>query len=263
MVAAAELPSSLCSDLGCAFRSCIRDTRTGQSRLEVIWAERKFLVESLDCGSIGWPSKFWMASAAGLRSAFLADPCHLRYNRLKGAVKASGLWVIWLEGSILFSVRKGPRAGAAHFASIAEAANNYFATSSWRDPLFAQLYPLIIADLYQGQLPPESFTESHMQESGSGCRAAKSSTRKARGRRARGGSVGWRNATICVVTSAAFFSCCCESGWRQAGTLTSARQHWVGSRVQARRRTRAPHRMGTRSWPGTAWAAQRRRARTP
>lgn len=90
-VGASDLPDSLCRGLGFASRPCIRDTRTGQSRLELIWTDRKFLIEALDCGSIGWPSKFWVASAAGLRSAFLADPCHLRYNRLMGAVKSSGL----------------------------------------------------------------------------------------------------------------------------------------------------------------------------
>lgn len=97
------------------------------------------LIESLGCGSIGWPSGFFLASHAGVRLVFVRDPCHPRFNRLKAPVKASGLWPIWLEGSIVFRLTKAPWAGAAHFASMSAAAKNYVSAASPKDPLFLQI----------------------------------------------------------------------------------------------------------------------------
>ena len=163
-VKAADLPGSLARDGGWQARSCIHDKGSGKRFLETVWDEsRCVLFETLDCGTIGWANKFWLYSEGGLRGAFLADPCHLRYNRFKMAVKSAGLWYAWLEGSVLIGLRKGPWAGAAHMKTIQAVASNLFKTSDSKDPIFRLCYEYIIHDLYKGKPPPDAHTEQHMQ----------------------------------------------------------------------------------------------------
>jgi hypothetical protein len=65
-VPSADLPASVAADGGHASRSCILDVRTGERFLEVVWGPtRRIIFEALDCGSIGWPSKFFLYSRAG------------------------------------------------------------------------------------------------------------------------------------------------------------------------------------------------------
>lgn len=91
MVPSSSLPPPLGSQGGQSTRACVRDESTGERWLEVLWTDRRLLIEVLDCGSIGWPSKFYLARYAGVRSIFFRDPCHLRFNRVKSAIKESGL----------------------------------------------------------------------------------------------------------------------------------------------------------------------------
>lgn len=65
-VPSADLPASVAADGGHKSRSCILDVRTGERCLEVVWGPtRRIIFEALDCGSIGWPSKFFLYSRAG------------------------------------------------------------------------------------------------------------------------------------------------------------------------------------------------------
>ena len=85
------LPPHLAADGGHRTRSCIQD-QTGKRFLEVAWSQdRMVLFESLDCGSIGWPGRFWLYSAGGVRGGFFADPCHVRYNRFQTAAREGEL----------------------------------------------------------------------------------------------------------------------------------------------------------------------------
>lgn len=163
-VPATELPAHLGIGGGHSSRSCIVDSADNRRWLELSWVDRKFLVETLDCGAIGWPAKYWLATDAGLRTVFFADPCHLRWNRFKTSVRQAGLWPLWCEASVVVGLRKGPWSGAAHFATIHAAAMSYFETGAADDPLFMLCYDYIVQDLYRGQLPAAVHSEAHRKQ---------------------------------------------------------------------------------------------------
>ena len=163
-VPADKLPICMTRD-GFASRSCIANCTTGEKWLEVDWApsSRKLLFEVLDCGSIGWYSKYFLFAEGCIRGCFQADPCHVRYNRFKTCVRTAGLWDIWLEGSILVGLRKGPWSGAAHFSTLREVAENMAAHGSSDDPLFQMLYEYILEDGHGSQVPEEAWSMEHIQ----------------------------------------------------------------------------------------------------
>ena len=162
---ASDLPPALAAESGHKRRSCLEDAATGQRYLEVAWGpDRRSLFEALDCGAVGWPGRFWLFSKAGVRGVFFADPCHVRYNRFKTAVKDSGLWPAWLDGSILIGLRKGPWAGAAHMATLQKAAQNLWEIADVSDPLFACCHEFILEDLSKGSPDSLAHTAPAMQD---------------------------------------------------------------------------------------------------
>ena len=121
-------------------------------------SERRCLLEVVDCGSVGYYSKFWLYSTqgAGLRGAFFGDAAHTRYNRFKMSVRKAGLWSAWLEGAVLIGLRKGPWSGAAHLRTLQALAQNL-------SGLFQHCFSQVVKHFYNGQ-PPAHVESPGMQE---------------------------------------------------------------------------------------------------
>lgn len=97
-IPAEQLPEEVARLGGFDTRSVVVNRSSGERFLECVWGlGRMCLFGSLDCGAIGFYSKFWLYSSdgAGLRGCFFGDPCHTRYNRFKTAVREAGLWPAW------------------------------------------------------------------------------------------------------------------------------------------------------------------------
>ena len=137
-------------------RSCVKDAE-GARRLEVIWGEgRQLLHLTLDTGSIGWPSMFFLYCLCcdqRLRGSFRPDPCHRRHNAYRMALRKAGLQHLVLEGSVVWGLRKGPWCGGAYFARLKACAENYHANADHNDPLFLACYDYIVADMTKGEPP--------------------------------------------------------------------------------------------------------------
>lgn len=69
-----QLPAKMAKDLDIFSRACVRD-ESGAKRLDLCWTEPRYLmVEVLDCGPIGWTSRYWMYGPGGVRGLAIADP---------------------------------------------------------------------------------------------------------------------------------------------------------------------------------------------
>ena len=65
---ATHLPPFLGTDLGFKRRSCVQDTVTGETHLEVAWSQdRRLLVETSDRGAVGYCFKFFLYGPGGCR----------------------------------------------------------------------------------------------------------------------------------------------------------------------------------------------------
>ena len=95
------LPSDMCSNLGLVGRYCVTSS-DGSRRLEVTHTPKKpLLIQWLDGGSIGWPSKFWrFSNAGGVRGAHFQDPCHRRWDHCKGSIFSQGLKGAMTDGKV-------------------------------------------------------------------------------------------------------------------------------------------------------------------
>ena len=147
------VPAHLCSAIGATSRSCLQ-LADGATRLEANWlTPRKVLHEVIDCGSIGWPARQFLYYEGGIRGSATADPPHARYNHFKAAVKESGLWGAWVDGTVLISLRKGPWSGGAHFQALRSLAEHLIAHSDYKDPIFRLCLHDILHHLYSGKVP--------------------------------------------------------------------------------------------------------------
>jgi hypothetical protein len=159
-VSADDLPDDVARDIGLLKRSCIENTRTGATHLEVCWEEgRKLLVNVIDCGSRGRPSKLFLYGVGGLRGICFFDAHHTRYNRFKSAVDNADLADPWAESGVVCGFKKGPWTGCAHFQSLKSLADNYFETANHTDMLYRMCYPCIMLYKYKGNIPLEAYTE--------------------------------------------------------------------------------------------------------
>lgn len=162
-VEAAELPPAFAEDLGLLRRACIEDTTSNETWIETDWnSDRRLLVNALDCGSKARPGNFFLYSAGDIRGCMFFDPLHTRYNRFKTAVNESDLADAWSEGGVLVGLRKGPWAGASHYGTFKDIAENYFGSADYNDKLFRLVYPTIIFFKYKGALPLDAYSDDHM-----------------------------------------------------------------------------------------------------
>ena len=82
----------------------------------------------------------------------LPDPIHRRHNAYKGAIKNSGLQPVFVEGSVVVGLRKGPYSGAAFLNVLQETARSLQGSSGPDDPLFEFCYDVILHDLKAGNV---------------------------------------------------------------------------------------------------------------
>ena len=147
-------------------RSCINDTRTNSTRLEVLWDSdtRPSLFRCTDQGSVGWPTNYYLYEKVGIRGSYQHDEPHRRHNNFTLAVKQSGLWWVTLEFNVVINFLKGPWGKSAHFSTVREAALEFFASFGHDNKLFSALYEWICLDLNHGEYPPDMASEEHRAE---------------------------------------------------------------------------------------------------
>ena len=149
---------------GALFRSCIRNTETDDTRLEMRWLQDRHCLQAhLDMGSIGWPSKFYLYCGAGLRGWFWYDAHHRRNNDLGLAVEAAGLGFVRNEYGVVCNCGSAPFGRAGFFGEYSGAAKEFFSLP-WDNELYTTAYPLICLDLHNGLLPDGFGSSEHMQQ---------------------------------------------------------------------------------------------------
>ena len=103
-VPANKLPTAVCHDLGLPGRFCVLRRGSSTPPLEVTHdnTDEMALFQTIDGGSIGWSSKFFLFSTEGacLRGAHLHDPAHMRHDHWKNAVASVGLKPIISDGKV-------------------------------------------------------------------------------------------------------------------------------------------------------------------
>ena len=146
-------------------RSCIKNEGDGQRFIEapVNDADRELHIV-LDRGPCSWPMAFYLTTKMGALATFTADPPHMFWTDVQGAVKASGLWTTYLEVSLVCSAKGGPWHGCAWLNTMEEAAADYFKNVDLQnDLLFQELFVGICENLHM--INPMSFgTDEHMAE---------------------------------------------------------------------------------------------------
>ena len=136
----------------------------GSTQFECVWSgSRDVLHISLDCGTIGWPSRGWLIHSEGMRGERWLGPCHRRSNNIIDALVWSGLAVFRSEGLVLTNTNAGPWGEAANYQKWKSCVEEYLESTDTSDEFFMAFYPYMSHDLHQGCLPPEFGTEGHMQ----------------------------------------------------------------------------------------------------
>ena len=99
-----KLPAEVCRNLGLTGRFCVVRRGSSTTSLEVTHenTDTMGLFQTIDGGSIGWSSKFYLFSTTGacLRGAALHDPCHMRHDHMKTAIASVGLKGIIGDGKV-------------------------------------------------------------------------------------------------------------------------------------------------------------------
>lgn len=145
-------------------RLCIRDTTTGATKFEVVWSNRRTLVNVLDQGAEGWPSKFWLAYRLKLRFEFFFDPPHRRHNNCLMAMQQAGLSQVRAQISIAQNMMMGPWGTNKNFTYIRGAFDEYMKQADYMCPLFQLLYERISLDLSDGVVAATFGTQEHQKE---------------------------------------------------------------------------------------------------
>lgn len=144
-------------------RSCLLTEATNLREIEVPLPDGgpRRLFACLDRGPCGWVGQFWLFTHCGISGAFHADPCHLVWTDIQGAVKSAGLWTTFLEISAVCSFKAGPWRKAAFFHSMRDCGLDYLdSVPPDGDDLLKFLYPSIAADLGMEE-PTQLGSESH------------------------------------------------------------------------------------------------------
>ena len=146
-------------------RSCIIDTTSKATRLEVPWhSNRPALFSVVDQGAVGWPSKHWLYMKLQLRGGYSFDPPHRRSNNIMNAYKQVGVWAVQLEYSVVFNFLQGPWKRHANFQICRQAAMEYFSNFDHEDELFRLIYDWIALDTNAGRPPRGMGSEDHMKQ---------------------------------------------------------------------------------------------------
>lgn len=134
----------------------------GTKTLECIWSgHRDLLVLNLDCGSVGWPSRGWLANVAGARVLRVLDPCHRHSNNVADAAIAAGLQVFRKEALALCNTNGGPWGEAANYQRWVESTLEYLDSTDSSDELFMAMYAWMSRDMHKGILPSEFGSQHH------------------------------------------------------------------------------------------------------
>ena len=141
----AQMPRQL-QDAACGRtrRSCIKDTRTGRSRLEVAWSKpRPSIHWSVDQGAVGFPGKQFLLSEATtrVRGWLDPDPAHRRWNNCLAAFDRSNL--AWAKDEVLSicCFTNAPYGSKQHFFTFKEAAAEFFGNLDSTEELLKARYP--------------------------------------------------------------------------------------------------------------------------
>ena len=133
-------------------RSCIEDTTTKRTRLEVSWnSVRQVLHSWLDQGVVGWHSQPWLYCDKRVRGFFWCDPSHRRWDNTLNSINRADLGWMKDEVMLAMSSSSGPWEGAANYQSMRECIHEYTSNYDVSDPLYQALYERIAFDWRSGQ----------------------------------------------------------------------------------------------------------------
>jgi hypothetical protein len=104
------------------------------------------LVLSIDQGTIGHPSVFWLYTHLGLGGFWVHDPWHRIWNDLKGGLVGAGVWPVVLEMIVVMNTRAGPFESSAFFQTIKGAMEEMARVSGDSNPFFQSFYEGICFD---------------------------------------------------------------------------------------------------------------------
>lgn len=147
---------------GRRFRLCMK-TLEG-AKLAPKWSERRSVLHiGCDMGPVGFPSKVFLFTRGAVRGFVWPDPAHRRHDNLLLAISSAGLAAVRAERVITKNTPHGPWEGAAHFHTIATAAEEYFSKHTFEDDLYRAMYEPIVLDLY-GEEPYNMGTKEHYHQ---------------------------------------------------------------------------------------------------
>ena len=106
-------------------RVCIADDSTGDTRLEVSWADAvrsRSLHERSDMGSNTFPSKLWMFGRPGTKTRgwVWPDPAHRRHNNVDDAMKDNDIHGLKQEALLSVNVGHAPWHGCGHHGKFSD-----------------------------------------------------------------------------------------------------------------------------------------------
>ena len=125
MVPLADLPPELRTDdvaQGRVQRSCILDTRTGETTLELMsTSHKKSLHVHADKGPCSRSSLVWLFTAGKARGLYHWDPLHMKHNLHLSVLRSLKLAGARHEMCLVSSCGLGPWSGCGHHGKYSEA----------------------------------------------------------------------------------------------------------------------------------------------
>ena len=149
-------------------RACVRNQVDGSRWIELPreatatgCLHRPTLHTCIDQGSVGWPGWLFLLEKCRIRGTLWPDPWHRATNDIKGAVVASGLWLVLLECVCVWNVASGPHDGAAHWGKLMQAGRHLLRHGDASDPWFLLFAEGIAQDHHDK--PMDYMSEAHLQ----------------------------------------------------------------------------------------------------
>jgi len=148
-------------------RCCVEHVATKRGRFELprvpqagaAALHRPSLHVAIDQGSIGWPGWLYTFTGLGVRGTLWMDPWHRITNNLDQAVKASNLYLVQLETSIVWDVGSGPWDKAAFHGNMSGAAKKFLQVAKPSDELLSLLFHGLCVD--ELDFPSDFGSEAH------------------------------------------------------------------------------------------------------
>jgi hypothetical protein len=162
----AELPY----DLVAAFpdrirRSCIFNSRTDTTRLEVSWGgSRPSIWDHIDQGSKSWPARHVLFAKMGIRGGYFFDPLHKKMRIKEDAYNKSQLLPVKTGRAILNSYLHGPWDTYLNWTTIKGLLDEFFLTFGPDNALWLYIYPSFCQAFFLGKFPQSYGTLDHVQE---------------------------------------------------------------------------------------------------